>query len=76
MPLWPALDYTNRTQELIDPQTGVMLKQVTGPADSAGVLPNPWAGNTFSYPASGNANSSRIYPQELRTTIPTFLVSI
>ena len=73
MPLWPALDYTNRTQELIDPQTGVMLKQVTGPSDSAGVLPNPWAGNTFLYPASGNAWSSPNLPARITNNNTHFL---
>jgi hypothetical protein len=38
---WPSIDWTDQTKEYIDPNTGLLLKRVTGPGQqSGGIAPN------------------------------------
>ncbi|MGH9591575.1 MAG: hypothetical protein ACRD5L_00680, partial [Bryobacteraceae bacterium] len=65
-PLWPYLDYTDKTKAYIDPHNGLQLKRVTGPADNefrGGSCNVTWAGpNMARYPASDNAWSAASFP--------------
>ncbi len=55
-PLWPQLDWRDRSQTVIDPQTGVLIKLLTFPGESPFALSsNPWGFNYSYGPSWTNA---------------------
>lgn len=60
-PLWPQLDWRSRTQTVIDPQTGLLLKQAAFPGQSTYGPPGGYSlGFDYSYgPAWTNAASGK-----------------
>jgi hypothetical protein len=73
-PLWPQLDFRDRTQTVIDPQTGVLIKLLSFPGEAPFGVANPqvfsysyapsWTngtlGNTGSGPGASISGSSAI----------------
>ncbi len=76
--LWPAINYADKTQAYIDPQTGVRIKRVTGPGDQqySGYSMNVTfgAGNTAFSPASGNSWTAATFPASITGNNTSYLM--
>lgn len=77
--LWPVLDYADRTKTYVDPQTGVLLRRLTGPADihGAGLAIDPrdlTADNVDTFPRTGSAWSGQNFPYSVVANNTDFLV--
>ncbi len=77
--LWPLLDYTDRTKTYVDPQTGVLLRRMTGVRDihigGAQIEPKDLTGETVDFsPRAGSAWSGSGFPYSITGSNSDFLV--